>query len=54
MMLKQVTSIAIVMLGTFAAVAQQANPVFKGKKVLLVAAYHEPDGAGRRQHQEAF
>jgi hypothetical protein len=45
MNIKQISSVLVIALGTFAASAQQSNPIFKGKKVLLVAAIPSPTAA---------
>ena len=45
MNIKQIAFIVVIALGTFDASAQQPNPVFKGKKVLLVAAIPGPTAA---------
>ena len=45
MNIKQISSVLVIALGTFAASAQQSNPIFKGEKVLLVAAIPSPTAA---------
>ncbi|HEX9198427.1 MAG TPA: hypothetical protein VF865_02635 [Acidobacteriaceae bacterium] len=45
MNIKQIASLALIVLGTCVASAQQPNPIFKGKKMLLVAANPSPTAA---------
>jgi hypothetical protein len=57
MNIKKTASVAAIVFGVLAAPAQQQNPIFKGKKVLLVAATSSPTGpvdANIKKHFESL
>jgi hypothetical protein len=57
MSIKRIGSVVVIALGALAASAQQPNPIFKGKKMLLVAATSSPTApvdANIKKHFESL